>query len=436
MYEKINLILLLLNQVLEKMETVEEIPSNNNKINVYKKRFYASIASALVHFYDVTFYEINLLTIIYSLLYVFGLLPINLIVDKYGIRAGIVLSSSFLSVGLILKYLACSPHLYFVALIGQAMVALSTSYTYSCPMHIVPTWFPMNEINRAVSFLMVNIFIGLGIGFIPLPMIIANVKDKTVMAEKMRIFMLTQAGISILLLILIVIFFDDKPKLPPSASQHKANEYRESTSVFSSLKSLFKNRNYLVLMTSAGLINGVYSTLLAILNQMLLSKFPQSQKEVGFIGMLLLISGCFSSPFLGLISKRFALKTLYKLNAIMLLCPLIFFSLLFKWHYVWLFFIATPVLGFFFTCNTTLAMMFASDLTYPYSESISSSVLSAVNQLFGIILTFLGSKFIIEFDAFVCNLAFLFLLMISVLLNCFIGDYKGREANERILSDE
>ncbi|RWS12622.1 feline leukemia virus subgroup C receptor-related protein 2-like protein [Dinothrombium tinctorium] len=361
-----------------------------------------------------------MLSLIFFISYTFGVLPMNFMVEKYGKRNIFIFCTFCVAAGSVLKNIACRPHLFWLTFIGQTLVSFSTTYYYGSPVHIAASYFRENEINKVVAILVFGMSFGNAMGFVITPNVVAGVDNEANIAFRLEVFMLVQTLISIALFLLVLLFFYDNPL----KQKNVATNQREFSFLFT-LKSLFNNRNYVLLVISAGCVMGVFYSQLINLNQMVLSKYPKSGQTVGTIGMLLMFSGCLSLPFLGYITDKFkSPKTLYKVCNVLALCATTCYTLSYTFKTVGLLYLTTTIMGFFLSSNSYLSLCVAYDITHPLSQSLISGIVVASNQLFGVLFSFIGTKLIISHGAIICNSVFVFIIVFVIIIDCFIHDNK------------
>ncbi|RWS00080.1 feline leukemia virus subgroup C receptor-related protein 2-like isoform X2 [Dinothrombium tinctorium] len=276
------------------MEHSDVENSSLNEIIVYKKRFviaflmslicmlsvvplseYASITNVIAHFYKVDNYFVNLLSISYPIVYLIGFMPINWIALNYGIRVNVTICSFTAAIGAILKYVAIEQGLFWISLVGQIFSAISGIYTYSCAPQIANVWFPVTETTSVISILVIANYFGIASGMLIPPLLVGNVnlENLDLITTRLRFFMLAQSILGVFLFIAMLFGFDEKPRTPPSFAQQAANEHQNMASLFSTLKALICNRNFVLLVISSGIIMAISNSNSTVLNQLVLSEF-------------------------------------------------------------------------------------------------------------------------------------------------------------------
>lgn len=98
--------------------------------------------------------------------------------------------------------------------------------------------------------------------------------------------------------------FKAAPETPPSAAQEATQSPLEQTPFTHSVKRLLLNRNYVLLLISYGMNVGVFYAISTLLNPVVLGHFPNHEKQVGEIGLCIVIAGMFGSVVCGIILDK------------------------------------------------------------------------------------------------------------------------------------
>lgn len=68
-----------------------------------------------------------------------------------GLRKAVIFGSVGTCLGAWIKVLAVQPHLFYVAFIGQSIVAVSQVFVLSLPAQLAAVWFGPNQVSSACS---------------------------------------------------------------------------------------------------------------------------------------------------------------------------------------------------------------------------------------------------------------------------------------------
>ncbi|CAL8108474.1 unnamed protein product [Calicophoron daubneyi] len=193
-----------------------------------------------------------------------------------------------------------------------------------------------------------------------------------------------------------------------------------------SLMRVIKNPSFMLLLCSYGINTGTYYALGTLLNLILLQFFP-ADAPIGWVGFLLIISGIIGSIIGGIVldkSKKYKLVIIV-MYLMGLLWMGVFTGCLYR-HSIVLIFVCSFFLGFFMTGFLPIGFEFAAELTYPESEGLTSGLLNASAQTFGIIFTILASQLTTNHGSLAGNL-----FLCAVLIAGFVLLVTVQKPNEQ-----
>ncbi|KAK9732397.1 Major Facilitator Superfamily [Popillia japonica] len=146
--------------------------------------------------------------------------------------------------------------------------------------------------------------LGCAIGFLIPPMIVRTGTQSEIKSQ-LNILFIGTGIITTIITILIVIFFKDSPPTAPSrAEASKLDEATINTTFLKSLKILMKNRNYVLLVLSYGINVGIFYAISTLLNQIVLTYYPNSEADAGRIGLLIVFAGMIGSVVCGVVLDK------------------------------------------------------------------------------------------------------------------------------------
>uniref|UniRef100_A0A1B0G0M1 Major facilitator superfamily (MFS) profile domain-containing protein n=1 Tax=Glossina morsitans morsitans TaxID=37546 RepID=A0A1B0G0M1_GLOMM len=274
--------------------------------------------------------------------------------------------------------------------------------------------------------------LGIAIGFVLPPMLVANSDDLNVIGNDLQWMFNYVAGLTTVLFILIVLFFQAKPPTPPSAAQKVAGpgseEAENQITFMQSLKNLITNVNYILLLISYGMNVGVFYAISTLLNPVVLKYYPGHEIDTGRIGLSIVLSGMLGSVVSGIIldkSHKFKETTL----------GVYAFSMVGMWVFAFtldtgsivVVYITASLLGFFMTGYLPVGFEFAAELTFPEPEGTSSGLLNASSQVFGIIFTSMYSWLLSDFSDVVANVTMAIMLIVGTIITAFISSDLRRQ---------
>jgi len=187
-------------------------------------------------------------------------------------------------------------------------------------------------------------------------------------------------GINSFLFLCVVLYYPDKPPLPPSLSGRVERE-----NFVKGLKLLMRNRQFWMLCLIYGLTTGVYSGWGAVLN-VNLSKFGVTQKNSGWIGFYTVFAGVGAGMLLARFADMFAGRM-----KLLLLFLLTGASVFFLWFALLCLRIITyskgslyqaAIFGGFFISGTIpIFYELTIEQTYPVAEGTTTGLLTLINNI-------------------------------------------------------
>ena len=155
-----------------------------------------------------------------SQIYMIAFLPVNFpsvaALDKWGLRSGLVIGISLTTLGL---WLRCLINVHFAFVIaGQTVLAIAQPFIYNAPAKLSANWFGEKERIYATSIGANANLLGVAIGyFVPALFVGDNDTGET---AKQHVFhlMISVSVLSTLILLPVILTFQDKPPSFPSLS--------------------------------------------------------------------------------------------------------------------------------------------------------------------------------------------------------------------------
>ncbi|XP_058612338.1 feline leukemia virus subgroup C receptor-related protein 1 isoform X3 [Onychostoma macrolepis] len=275
--------------------------------------------------------------------------------------------------------------------------------------------------------------LGVAIGFLLPPVLVPNTADDLdLMGHNISIMFYGTAGVSTLLFLLTIFVIKDRPPLPPSKAQAVLSTGpSEDYSYKKSIINLFKNKPFILLLISYGIMTGSFYSVSTLLNQMIIHYYPGEELNTGRIGLTLVVAGMFGSILCGIWldrTKTYKLTTLivYVLSFI----GMVVFTCTLNLENLLVIFFTAGALGFFMTGYLPIGFEFGVEITYPESEGTSSGLLNAFAQVFGIIFTLIQGKLTTNYGPLSGNIFLCAWILLGIVLTALIkSDLKRHGVN-------
>ncbi|KAL1449231.1 hypothetical protein WDU94_000447 [Cyamophila willieti] len=242
---------------------------------------YSIVSDHIVKYYGVTSFQVDCTSMIYMLVYIPLITPGSWFLDKYGIRKSVLIGATFTCLGAWIKLLSLSPDRFWVTFLGQTIVAGSQIFILNIPAQLAATWFGRSEVSTACSVGVFGNQLGIAVGFLVPPILLRYGVDELTIHDGLASMYYSVAGLTTLVLILVVIFFQNAPPLPPSPAQAVQRSVEDSADFLLSMKHLVFNPGYVYLLLSYGINVGVFYAISTLLNQVVLSYFPSRKTSTG-----------------------------------------------------------------------------------------------------------------------------------------------------------
>lgn len=392
-------------------------------VNAFQWIQYSIITNVFTRFYGVTNDKIDWLSIVYMVAYVPLIFPATWLLDRKGLRLTALLGSGLNCAGAWLKCASVSPDLFGVTVTAQVICSIAQVFILGLPSRIASVWFGPREVSTACATAVLGNQLGTAIGFLLPPVLVPNTPDDLdLTAHNIRTMFLGTAAVSTMLFVLAVIVIKDRPLRPPSQAQAVLSDsLPEDYSYRQSIYNLVKNKAFVLLLISYGILTGAFYSVSTLLNQMIMDCYENQELNAGRIGLTLVVAGMVGSILCGLwldYTKTYKMTTLivYFLSFV----GMVVFTFTLDLDNIYLVFGTAGVLGFFMTGYLPLGFEFGVEITYPESEGTSSGLLNAFAQIFGIIFTLIQGRLTTDYGPLAGNLFLSAWIFLGIILTALI----------------
>uniref|UniRef100_A0A3P8T9S4 Choline/ethanolamine transporter FLVCR1 n=1 Tax=Amphiprion percula TaxID=161767 RepID=A0A3P8T9S4_AMPPE len=390
-------------------------------VNAFQWIQYSIIANVFTRYYGVANDKVDWLSIVYMVAYVPLIFPATWLLDRKGLRLTALLGAGLNCAGAWLKCASVSPELFGVTVTAQVICSVAQVFILGLPSRLASVWFGPREVSTACATAVLGNQLGTAIGFLLPPVLVPNTpNDVQLTGHNISVMFYGTAAVSTALFVLTVIVIKDRPPLPPSQAQAVLPDCPpEDYSYKQSIINLIKNKAFILLLVSYGIMTGSFYSVSTLLNQMIMACYEEL--NAGRIGLTLVVAGMVGSILCGLWldhTKTYKMTTL--IVYILSFLGMVVFTFTLDLDDIYLVFFTAGVLGFFMTGYLPLGFEFGVEITYPESEGTSSGLLNAFAQIFGIIFTLIQGKLTTDYNPLAGNLFLCAWIFLGILLTALI----------------
>jgi nitrate/nitrite transporter NarK len=380
---------------------------------------YAAIDTQAATVFNVSVSDVDILALVFMIVYLPMNFPASWIIDKYGLKWGTGFGVILIGVFGFLRGLTTN---FMIVLICQIVTAVGQPFVLNSFTKVAGNWFP--EKDKALAT-------GLGTMSMMLGIVIAMFLAGPIYSALGLYWLGMIYGIlSLVAMVLYILFVKDKPPTPANPNSEKVKVL-----MVQGLKDMFKNRDFQILLILLFIGYGAFNAILSAIGQILPdSKFisPHIANVAGIIGAIVIIGGLVGSVVMPAISDKIQKRKPFILIAAIAGVPLtILFGLItsFSWLAI-----ESIIYGFLLVAALPIGLTFAAEITYPVPEESSNGIIIWIAQIGGIVFLF---GFIFEAPGYMLVMyiiAALFAVAIIVLLFMHDKDfYKKRGATTPVV---
>ncbi|CAL7940713.1 unnamed protein product [Xylocopa violacea] len=395
---------------------------------------YCIITNIVTRYYGVSSLAVDWTSMAFMAYYVIFIIPATYMVDRWGLRWSNIIACGITCLGSWIKVLSVSPDRFYVTFIGQSLVAIVQTVVLMIPGRLAAQWFDSNQVSTATSFSVLGNQMGVALSFLVTPIIVKNHKNLDDIGAGLSYLFWSVAIIVTVLFLLIIILFEDDPKIPPSKTRalQKLNVMGVEESFLEPIKRLFKNKSYLLLCNSYGLGIGVLNVVGTLLNQIYLAHFENGEEDAGRIGLAMLLAGMLGSVCFGVFVDR---THMYKQTTVsvyfLALCGQILFSASIYLEIKWMVYLSAIFLGFFMVGYYALGYEMCAEYTYPEQEGITGGILNVSNNLYGMVLVLIMGRLMEEYGDVPVHVGLCITLLVGAISTALTKDVQRRQDAKR-----
>jgi FLVCR family MFS transporter 7 len=333
---------------------------------------FAPIAREARSIYQVSALGIDLLSLIFMLVYLVVCIPASYVIDTWGIRRGIGVGAVLTGVFGMMKGLF--PNDYTLVVMAQIGLAVAQPFILNAATKVAGQWFPLTERALAVGIATLSQFVGIIIVMVATPLMLTRSPDGGYDLSGM---LLTYGLVSLGGAVLLLGLLKEKPPTPPQAEQTVL------LGVFQGMGHIVRQRDmrFVLPMFFFGL--GTFNAISTCIDQICQIK-GLTMDQTGHVGGIMLLAGLVGAVILPLLSDKLRKRRAFIVMAMVLSVPGLV-GLTFANHYLYLL-TASFVMGFFLLgAGAPVGFQYSAEVTRPAPESTSQGLLLLLGQISGIL---------------------------------------------------
>ncbi|CAF0992108.1 unnamed protein product [Adineta ricciae] len=257
---------------------------------------FSPIANLASEYYQVGYNAINWLSLIYMLITVPFTLPSTWLIDRLGVRSGLLIGTWTNAIGSLIRCLSVLSifdrnRKFGVLMIGQTFCALAQTFILFIPTKFCFLWFSEKQRSFANSIAIGSGFFGILLGSILSPLIASTI-DRIPLLLYVNVMPASCAALLCLAM---------RSAEPPTPSCKAVVRVQQSFTC--ALKRLFQSKSFVVLFLACGFAIGCFNALSTLIEQIMCT-YGYDNRTIGFCLGWFIGMGSLGSLLFGYVADR------------------------------------------------------------------------------------------------------------------------------------
>ncbi|CEP14743.1 hypothetical protein [Parasitella parasitica] len=351
---------------------------------------FSPIPSVTAEFMGISLSSINWLYNTMAISYIVASFFTSYLYKKIGVKWSLFFSGIVLSAGCWIRWVAVkiNPPSFPILMVGQTVASLSSPISLNIMTTFAAVWFTENRRATASMFIVSNY--GAIIAMFLMPALATGI-DKIEFTKVIVVASIaTVATIPFL-------FFPSKPPTPASypvtVAEDEASIPKQKLTLRQGTLLLLKNPHFLILIVIHSLNIGLSIAWNGLMNQAI-SPYGYSDNEIGNIAAIGVVGGTLGCLMSGpIIDKTKQHKILLKIMAPLMFSTYVAFVFVVKKDSFAAILYTNMLSQFFLSFMVPVCVELGIEVSYPVTESLSTSILWQIAQLIGFILVLVMDLF-------------------------------------------
>jgi MFS family permease len=333
---------------------------------------FAPIAREARVAYGVTALQVDLLAMLFLILFIIFCIPASYIIDRYGIRKGIGIGALLTGLfGLLKGVFATSYPMMVVCHVG---LGIAQPFILIAVTKVAAKWFPPNEQATAVGLATLAQFVGFIVVNMVTPFLVVRTGDSYDLGRMLMTWGVISAIISMLFLALM----REEPATPPS--RHGSEDRLSSRDGF---RHIISKRDMIIVIALFFIGIGIFNAITMCIDQICEIK-KLSTEQTGTIMGAMFIAAIVGALVIPAISDWYRRRKPFIVLGIILMLPGLVGITFFESYGLMI--ASSAVLGFFLLgAAAPIGFQYAAEVGFPAPESLSQGVILLVGQISSIL---------------------------------------------------
>lgn len=346
------------------------------------------VVEVVAPYYNVSAVQIEWLSNMFMVVYIFVAMPSAYVMSKYGVRTILTIATGCGVAATSLQYAGSKKESYRLVMIGQFFAAVAYGNIIQIPGKLSAVWFAPQERGISTSIGVFMNIMGVAVGFIQPAHQIPASDDNEIILQGLKSFYLSRVIIAFVIFLLTLLFYKEHPPTPTSVIEGK-----EDITFIVSLKMLLRDVHFNLMAHAYGIYFGLFVAISVIISQLVTWQYggtAEVQHLIGWMGFTCDLAAIFSCLVIGFYLDRYAQ---HKAVAVFLNCGsmllwLLFVILLTHTNNFQLLFLSYVLYGTVGIPYFASGLEQAAEMTSPVPEGTSSTVVLLLGNIYGFIMIF------------------------------------------------
>jgi FLVCR family MFS transporter 7 len=323
---------------------------------------------------------------------------------KFGYKKSVGFGALLMGVGALIRGFGGAN--YTIVLSATVLFAVAQPFILNAVGVVAGKWFPANERATANGLGLLANYLGIMVGLIVVPSILAS-------GTSIQGMLLILGIVTAVAVVIFFIFTKEAPPTPPCPEDESVR-----LDFGKGIKDLFKKKDFVLLMLAFFLLLGVFNVFFTLIEPILQAFGGKNitPMQTGVIGLIVMVVGTIGSVVIPLLSDKDKLR---RRKPYMLVCSVIgtvgISGLMFM-HGFGTLAIFAGMYGLFCIGSSPITMTLAAEIAYPTSEGTSEGLLLLAGNIAGAVFLVAVGVFGGNYSALMTAIAVMMLLAIVLMV--------------------